>query len=269
MYKISQFIINRISEGVVIQNSNGINFIKDIKLGKFLEYIDENNINVFSLETFRKFFEEQELEKYMEFLKSSEIIVDYDLDYECYISKIGIYSNCNLVEEYFNFISNEKFEVFYDIEEGYKYDIIVLFFCPFILQEYNNLVDKLKKFNIPLMTCFCYNNKFYISNLYKSDWCNPCPKCFFSNLETSLRAYGNMQNSPSFQTIVDLIYSYNCNFKIEFPIDKKILIYIICEIIKIADTDINILANKIVEIDLNGNISYDVPTHWEICDCFE
>ena len=59
------------------------------------------------------------------------------------------------------------------------------------------------------------------------------------------------------------------NFKIEFPIDKRNLIYTISEIIKIANTDINILANKIVEIDLNGNISYDVPTHWEICDCFE
>lgn len=261
--------MNRISGGVVIQNSNGINFIKDIKLGNFLEYIDENNLNIFSLEIFRKFFEDQELDKYIEFLKSSEIIVDYDLDYESYISKIGIYSNCELVREYFNFISDEKFEFFYDIEEGYKYDIIVLFFSPFILQEYNNLVDKFKNFKIPLMTCFCYNNKFYISNLYKSDWCNPCPKCFFSNLETSLRAYGNMQNSPSFQTIVDLIYSYNCNFKIEFPIDKRNLIYTISEIIKIANTDINILANKIVEIDLNGNISYDVPTHWEICDCFE
>lgn len=269
MYKVNQFIINIIQEGVVIQNSNGINFITDFKLGKFLEYVDENNINMFSLELLKKFFCEEEVNEYIGFLKDSGIIIDYDLDYKYSISKIGIYSNCNIINDYFEYISDDKFEVVCDIEKVKKYDAIVLFFSPFVLQEYNKLVDELRVFNIPIMTSFCYNNKFYISNLYKLNWCNPCPKCFFSNLETSLRAYGNMQNSPSFQTIVDLIYSYDCNFKIEFPINKKDVIHVISEIIKILNTDVNVLANRIVEIDLNGNISYDVPTHWEVCDCFE
>ena len=56
MYKVNQFIINIIQEGVVIQNSNGINFITDFKLGKFLEYVDENNINMFSPELLKKIF---------------------------------------------------------------------------------------------------------------------------------------------------------------------------------------------------------------------
>lgn len=269
MYKIDQFIISKVGEcNAAVQNSKGINFLRDSKLIKFLEWVDENNLRIFSYDLLNDFFVE-EIDKYIDFLIDSEIMREYDVINYKSISKIGIYSNCKIFNDYFNYISSEMFEVFNDVNSVEKYDVIVLFFDIFILHSYNNLIDKFREFDIPIISCFCYNNKFYISNLHKSSWYNPCPKCFFSNLETSLRAYGNMQNSPSFQTVVDLIYSYDCNFKIQNILNNTVLTHLVSEILKFINTDVNILANRIVEIDFDGNISYDVPTHWEICDCFE
>jgi hypothetical protein len=73
----------------------------------------------------------------------------------------------------------------------------------------------------------------------------------------------------SFQTIVDMIYAQNPLFEVEAKLNKKEIFFLVTEILKMISQNVNISGKKVVEVDLNGNVSYDVPVHFELCDCFE
>ena len=122
---------------------------------------------------------------------------------------------------------------------------------------------------VKLCFSFVYNSKIYISNLYQKDWYNPCPKCFFANIESNLRAYAQYEDGYSFQTIVDIIYSKESRFELNAPISKGLLVTLLSEVFKMRLNDYNVLSARVKEIDFNGNIKYDIATNFELCDCFE
>ncbi|MDD7764436.1 MAG: McbB family protein [Peptoniphilaceae bacterium] len=268
MFYIHQFIISESKLGAVVQNSLGITVIENEKLKNFLFYLDENGKNNFFDEDLALFFGREEFEDVINFLMESSIIYDKK-EMKGNFNNIGIYSNNQNFKDCFEFVGDDRFKFVDDYIKFENYDLVVLFFNPFSLIKYNQLVDYVFDKNIPCIFSFFYASKFYISNLYKKELYSPCPKCFFYNLEASIRAYGKISDELSFQTIVDMIYAQNPLFEVEAKLNKKEIFFLVSEILKMISQNVNISGKKVVEVDLNGNVSYDVPVHFELCDCFE
>ena len=140
---------------------------------------------------------------------------------------------------------------------------------PFDYKDFVAICDRLKALNTYVTICFAYNSMFYISNLYKNEWYNPCPKCYFAHLETSLRSKSKISTKATFQTIVDLIYNKECSFQVCLPTTKKNILPLITEIMLYSKNDLNYLANRVAKVELMGEVTYDQCNHWELCDCFE
>ena len=180
-------------------------------------------------------------------------------------NNIGIYSNNQNFKDCFEFVEDDRFKFVNDYTKFGDYDLMVLFFNPFSLVKYNQLADYISENNIPCIFSFFYDSKFYITNLYRKEWYSPCPKCFFYNLEASIRSYGKVMDEISFH----MIYAQNPLFEVEAKLNKKEIFFLVTEILKMISQNVNISGKKVVEVDLNGNVSYDVPVHFELCDCFE
>ena len=268
MFHINQFIISKSDLGAIVQNSFGITIIEEKKLMDFLFYLDKNGRNNFFDEDLELFFEREEFEAVINFLLESSIIYEKK-EIEGNFNNIGIYSNNQNFKDCFEFVEDDRFKFVNDYTKFGDYDLMVLFFNPFSLVKYNQLADYISENNIPCIFSFFYDSKFYITNLYRKEWYSPCPKCFFYNLEASIRSYGKVMDEISFQTIVDTIYAQNPLFEVEAKLNKKELFFLVTEILKMISQNVNISGKKVVEVDLNGNVSYDVPVHFELCDCFE
>lgn len=268
MFLIQQFILSNTELGLVVQNAKGITIVTDEKLANFLVYIDDKGINNFCVEDLEGFIDDENITDAMEFLINNEIIFE-KIEIEGEFSKIGIYTNDEILKEYFKFVEDNRFEIIENENLFDKYENVFSFVHPFSIIEYNRICDILSKKNIPFIMSFFYDSKFYVTNLYKKEWYNPCPKCFYANLETALRGYGKINDSPSFQTIMDIIYSQNPMFKLNIPLKKRDYFSFINELLKYSFESFNINSKRIIEIDLNGNVNYDIPIHFELCDCFE
>ena len=127
--------------------------------------------------------------------------------------------------EFFTEQSKETFKVIYSTDINSSvinlkengFDSEGLYFIiqnPFDYIDFVNITDNLRELQAYTVVCFAYNSTLYMSNLYKKEWYNPCPKCFFSNIETSLRAKSKVTANATFQTIVYLIYNKETSFQV-------------------------------------------------------
>lgn len=267
MYKVRQFIINEMNGNGIIQNSKGITIIQNRKVIDFFIDIDKRGILHVSDEVLEEIFSSEYLQV-LDFLLQSDLI--YELpDSTISLDKLAIYSNNSELKKLISFVKCDDLILVEDIEVLRKHKYVLVFLNRFTLVELYEICDDLRTEGVKFCISFVYNSKIYISNLYYKDWCNPCPKCFFATIESNLRAYAQQQGEISFQTIVDLIYSKESKFEINTPLSMVNLLTFLSEVLKMKYNDYNILATRIKEIDLKGNIKYDVATNFELCDCFE
>lgn len=279
-YIIKQFIIYGVKNGYAIQNESSFTVIKDKKLIEFFILIDRENRLIIK-ESFLQDYFGQECSEIIEFLIDSKLIEEKKEKKP--FQKICIYTNDEIIYDglrYFTDDARNLFEIncskdckrkIHDLDEksiDYS-NLFLIILNPFDYKDFVEICDKLRQLNVLTLICFAYNSSFYMTNLYKKEWYNPCPKCFLSNLETSLRAKSKLTVKPTFQTIVDLIYSKELSFQVSLPTRKDNIVTIINEIVNYRNNDINYLANRIAKIKLDGNVEYDQCCHWELCDCFE
>ena len=151
-----------------------------------------------------------------------------------------------------------------------KEDIVVVFLNPFELQDLEKLVNVMQSKNVICKFIFSYNNKIYFSNFYKKDWSNPCPLCFFYEIESRLRG-DEGESHINFQTIIDLLYGENIQFKSELPLEKEAYLNIVFYLAQtIQNVSNQYKVDEIAELNLdNYEIKRDIAYHWGYCDCYE
>lgn len=279
-YKVQQFLMVDISdEQSVIMNAKSTVIITDVNMKLFLKRLETERMSVLEKQYLQKFFKEDYCEA-IEFLLSHKII-DELITKEYEINKVlFISTDRDILESMeFNYRGAHKEMTFHTLQEfeglvinenELLQNLYIFILNPFSMERLEKITKMIQKRKIMSKVIFPYNHRFYITNLYKYDWYNACPNCFFSTLEVSLRGQDKYYNMASFQTIVDLIYLKEPNFSFEYRFNNIEIITMINAVLEFILNNNKISLNQIQSIDYStGVIEYDVAYHWELCDCYE
>ncbi|EFM29959.1 hypothetical protein HMPREF9352_0552 [Streptococcus gallolyticus subsp. gallolyticus TX20005] len=279
---IYQFVIFELEEYVLVQNCKGLNMIKNKKLIEFFKILDADNKLCVNKKFLDDFFEEESNEV-TRYLLDNELV--YLEPEKTIFSKIKLFLNNKVIFEsleYNKIGSKKEIEATLlenslemtnilesEINNTDSNTLFIVVLTPFDYCEFLKLNNLLSEGNKMFAFVISYNSSFYITNIHMKKWFNPCPKCFFSQLEASLRAYNKRTTSITFQTIVDLLYNNKINYNPTLPVNRRLVLPLILEILKIESCDINDTASRIVKINDEDGIIYDQAIHWELCNCFE
>lgn len=277
-YNINTYLINDLEGECVVQTKSSLTIIHNEKMIELLKYIEEKRISILNDSIMKNFFSEEEYLDVYSFLQD-ERLIELKNNKIVSIKNILIISNeskfenifMNNFKEKFESIKNINVENFYKNQDILKnIDTVYVFLNPFNLEEYETINKIIINKNKIVQNIFYYNNSIYISNLYKKEWANPCPLCFFSILESKLRGIINEENW-NFQTIVDLIYTKSPKFKIEAKLSIHDYMPVCFILLKyLENIDLENRFDAIYEIELEKyKISTDYCYHWEVCDCYE
>ena len=275
MYKVQPYIWNKLDDKeTLFQTQNSTVVIMNKALADFLISIEEAQIININDKMVEKEFGSKSSEV-LEFLENNELIKK-EIKKEVSIKCIYVLCNDKKFEESFNFNLSEDYSIKYIEMEKLlalnfeKNDCLLVFLNPFSIETLEKIAIIVKEKNIISKFIFSYNNRIYFSNFYKKDWYNPCPLCFFYELESQLRG-DNSENHINFQTIIDVLYAKHGIFETELPLEKSIYLQIIYLLTQYLVPDIN--ENKIdevIELDLkDGSVVKDIAYHWGYCDCYE
>lgn len=277
MFKIHPFIITNYDDMSVIQNSLSTVVLKNAEMINFFNWADSNAEYNVSLEKLNSFFKD-ETDTAIEFMKANKLIgitVSKNINFEnvVIVSNDKTFLNSmkfNACGHFENFIYEDLPDNFNEFKINNPDDLYIFFLNPFNYKYYSELVSIVKEHNTLCRFAFYYNHSIFLSNYYKKEWGTPCPLCFFGNLEASLRGKSKELSTVSFQTLLDLVYKKDPQFKIENSFNNySILIFvnIILNELKIKD---NSYINNVQYIDFNRNtVLMDQAIHWELCDCYE
>jgi len=213
-YKVLPFIITNYDEISVIQNAVNTVIINDAEMIEFFNKIDFNSEHKLSYDNLCETFKDKK-DNAIEFLINNLLIQKVKtkiIEYE----KVVIISNDEVFINSMKFNSNGHYEkiiceILPDDLRKFKINNInnmyIIFLNPFNLKYYIELVNIIKEKNVLSRFAFYYNNRIFISNYYKKEWYNPCPLCFFGNIESSLRGRGRALNTISFEKHLIVAYS--------------------------------------------------------------
>lgn len=279
MYTIKSYLIHDIDDGCILQNGISTVIIKNDKLKRFLENVEQKGVQKISVDFIKQEFQEQ-YDDVTKFLLENQIIFEYhepDLNW----NKIWVISNDHTFSNYFKYSIEGSGEDIInltitdnelDLDNLKENDLCIVFLNPFDINKYIEICDLIKEKNAIIKTVFFYNHSIYISNFHKKDWFNPCPKCFFYSLETQLRGGLTPNGSFNFQTLIDLLYSNEVKFNIETklnPVDLITTMNVLSRDLRHTG-NVNNIINNVYEIGLNLNeLNEDIAYHWEMCDCYE
>jgi McbB family protein len=276
-YKIIPFLITNYDDKSVVQNSENLVILKDKNMIDFLNWCDENAVYEVKREQVENFLKDRTSDgiKFMIDNNLIYLIKGKPVDYK----DIVIYSNDDV------FLDSMKFNAKgYDRKFLYKKlavdntnvgnlkkgNLYIIFLNPFNFRYFSEVVGSFREQNILCRFAFYYNNKIYITNYYKREWYNPCPLCFFGNLEASLRGMSAAYNTVSFQTLLDLIYKKDAKFQVKNNFsnyDMMLLTETLLYSLEIKNMS-NI--NNVYYVDIKDHSVYsDSAMYWELCDCYD
>jgi len=274
MYTITPFVWHQVDEGTIIQTQHSITLIQDIKLQNFMqeqEMLQKTHFD--ALEIKQRFGSESE--QVIDFLLDNKLIkkkAEMKLEFQ----RLIVVSQENKFIELVKQIWGEEYTVIgcdFDFLEKIEIrvtDLILGFVMPFSIDELEILRNTADECDAYLKVLFPYDGKMYISNFYRKSWANPCPVCFFSEIECQLRGEAG-EYSINFQTLMDLIYKKNPEFTYEIPLrgsDYLKIAYAISTHLSGDLTEKEI--NEVLEMELaTGKIRRDISYHWGYCDCYE
>ena len=276
-YRVFPFLITNYEEMSVIQNYKNIVIIKDIEMINFFNWIDSNEIYKVSIDQINELFNDR-TEQAIEFMRNNYLM-------DKIRPKIINFENIRVISNDETFINSMKFNSighnekfiyellprdFHEFEVNNILDLYIFFLNPFNYKYYTELVNIIKENNVLSRFSFYYNNSIFLSNYYKKEWYNPCPLCFFGNVESSLRGKSKVLNTVSFQTLLDLIYKKDPAFEIQNTFTNYSISIFVNTLLNDMDIIDNSQLNNVQYIDFNRNIVLaDQAIHWELCDCYE
>lgn len=277
-YHFFPYIINDFREQeIIVQNINNIVILKDKNIVKMFQEADKLGYETLDSELLDKYFGNDKKEV-VEYLIEKKLIYEEE-EYKENVKRVNIYTNDDVIYEslIFNIENNLdvnisfKYRNIYELlEEDFdnidnSLNIIVL--NPFNYKVYCMLVEKIMKYDSIFQLIFYYNSKFYFSNYYRTVLKNPCPICFFSKIESELRAEAKIHLN-SYQIIIDLIYRKKSMFETYLKMKRNIAL----PIINLVNNQINNIGNNsfknVNSLDIKtGKIETDIAIHWELCEC--
>ena len=282
IYEITQFLIIEINkdDAVIMTDSNVVNLTNSFMI-EFLKEIELYQKNEISYSYISDYFEEDTDEaieflmnngllnlkktKELKYKKVNYIVNDMRIFELLSVNTKGIDNDLRI--EYSKSIRDTLSIIKNNVEEE-DYTIIVM--NPFNFKDLHKIVEASKDRDLMIKVVFFYNYSFYFTNIYKDTWGTPCPICFFSNLEATLRGEAKFSSYDNFQTIMDIVYSKKETFLVGYNYKEYQLSFLVSNLIfevkELKDHDICIVKR----IDMNDNsIEYDSAYHWELCDCYE
>lgn len=279
-YLVKQFILVETCDGYAVQNEHSFTLLTNKQLAEFFTMLDsENRLNI--TEDYINDFFGVESEQVTEFMLKAQLIEKVQTKKA--FAEIMLITNDETFATTCQFLTKDiageittcfcksiKRKIFELNTDNIKRNTLYfLVLNPFDYKDFIAINDRLRELNVYFLITFVYNSLFYMSNLHKKEWYNPCPKCFLANIEIALRAKSKVNSQPTFQTIVDLIYNKELSFKVSLPLRRDNIVTLLNEIINYKNFEINYLANRVTTINLQGQVEYDLCSHWELCDCFE
>ena len=278
MYKIRPFLIYDIEIGTVFQNGLNTVVVKNKEVIELLKDLDKGKELEISEEKLKSYFPNN-FEAALKFILNNNIIYE-EIKPVFSFKDLHVYSNCDAFKTTLDFFIKdidffEKKEI-HDLE-NYNYlpkkdDLAIIFLNPFELGEFKNVVDKFKETGCVVKFIFYYNNSIYISNYYKPEWKNPCPKCFFYSLEAQLRSYGQNPEYLNFQTLVDMFSAKEIKFKSEALLKPHNFIGVMDALFNQFKNinNFNAIVNEVWEISVETTYTNtDYCYHFDMCDCYE
>jgi McbB family protein len=276
-YKIYPFLLHNFEDNqLVVQNMKNIVLLHHKDMIEFFYELDKYSYQSLNTVLLSKYFGKKTNDA-LQFLIDNQLIFE-EKNHSLIYKTVNIFSNDECINKSlkFNLEGSEKKINFFQVDiydmlkldySNKSEDLNIFILNPFNYKEIVELTSYLKKVNLMFQMIFYYNNYFYISNYYKEEWMNPCPCCFFSKIESELRAESQM-GINTFQTIMDLIYKREPMFQTEAilqPCNILPLINIIKKQISSFDESLLKLVNS---LDINtSRVTVDVAMHWELCDC--
>lgn len=282
IYEITQFLIIEINkdDAVIMTDSNVVNLTNSFMI-EFLKEIELYQKNEISYSYISDYFEEDTDEaieflmnngllnlkktKELKYKKVNYIVNDMRIFELLSVNTKGIDTDLRI--EYSKSIRDTLSIIKNNVE---KEDYTIIVMNPFNFKDLHKIVEASKDRDLMIKVVFFYNYSFYFTNIYKDTWGTPCPICFFSNLEATLRGEAKFSSYDNFQTIMDIVYSKKETFLVGYNYKEYQLSFLVSNLIfevkELKDHDICIVKR----IDMNDNsIEYDSAYHWELCDCYE
>lgn len=276
MYKVEPFIWYDLDEGkAIFQTRNSTVVVTNKNIRDFLVALEERKILNVDEIILNQYLGKMDHEKIVNFLVEQKILRIEEERKVC-IKRTLILSNDIKFNKSIDLNLSDTNDLLF-VDKGKlqeievkKTDLLLVFLNPFELKEMEKLVEIVKNKDIICKFVFSYNNKVYISNFYKKSWYNPCPLCFFYEIESQLRGEQG-ENTINFQTIIDLLYAENILFKSVLPLNQVDYLQIVYILSKyICFTPENYKLDEVVELNLSDyNIRKDIAYHWGYCDCYE
>lgn len=279
MFLINPYIIHELDNlEYVVQTKNSITIIKNVNIVSMLYALEKENVSVISEIEIGIHLNNIKVEETIRFLLQNGIILKQP-EIETTIKRVVLVSN----NERFNEIFKINFEEYYkemliitfDEYRDVDYretDLCIIFMNPFIYKKNFEINRFFINMDAIIKNIFYYNNSLYVTNYYNKNWYNPCPLCFFANLESNLRGTINNTNL-NYQVLIDIIYSKKANFPIEAKLqnyDYITLIYILLHQFNMFTECKNEIINEINQIVISKNLVIkDAAYYWEECDCYE
>ncbi len=280
MYRIAPFIIARLDEYSVVQNNLNITILTDERMVRFFLFLDEHKDYNVSSQMLGHYFGD-DIDPATKFLLDNKLM-EKVIEKNTQFNNVQIFSNDAIALES---IKNNSLGVAYALQQnslidydgfqdccwnGKENDLFIFFLNPFNLKALAQITEKVRQHNLLSRMVFSYNNMVYFSNYYKREWYNPCPQCFFSHLESSLRCASKLQSGASFQTIMDLIYNRTPVFNVKNIITPYMAMPLVNEILSDLTISDNYNITGVKYYDFNQRrFIYDNAIHWELCDCYE
>ncbi|MHA6973780.1 McbB family protein [Levilactobacillus brevis] len=278
-YEINTFFIEDIDDvHAYLMNTKTIINLSDKSLISMLHWIDENKISEIDDRKIAYFMNEKKKQS-IEFLVSEHVLLEPAKEKK--FSNIVYVTNDPVIGEMLNYVlfgsenRGQKSQVttVNDLDEFFSKkhtsDNCQLFFIlnPFTVGGLDSITKFAQKNIVSVRVAFFYNFKFYITNVYSPNLLSPCPMCFFYNLESSLRVTDRVNDSITFQNIVDLIYNQTAKFTSEATFTRKQLLSFISLIIRLSEEQ---SYGDVYELDYDSTrVVTDIAYHWELCDCYE
>ncbi len=281
-YKLIPFLLHTTKEITIIQNEKTTCILTDKNLIDFFKINDKNFNLSFTIADLNKKYAEK-AEFCLNFLLNNSLAVEENF-YESKIKQIYFFTNSDIIKSSLEYnlegvkkisyktflfdLNNITEELFLNLNN--KEAVYYFILNPFNYAQYTKLANILREINLIHKFVFYYNYSFYFTNYYKAEWYNPCPLCYFSQLEGSLRSYSKLNNNISFQTIVDLIYTKTTYFETECILNNfksvKLINVIIEDITSLDDYTIKLVKQLNMK---DFKIDYDIAIPWEVCVCHE
>ncbi len=279
-YKLIPYLIHTDKNLTIIQNERTTCVLNDENLIDFFNLYDSSYDLSFTLSELKEKYGEK-ANWCLDYLLENALAIEIEQS-RTEVNEIKFFVDSNEIIKSlkFNFLGMDKIcsmnyidskdsdlSIFDDLKGD---DIAYIILSSFNFSSYTKLANKLRERNIIHKFVFYYNYSFYFTNYFRYEWHNPCPLCFFCNLEGSLMAESKLTQKISFQTLMDLVYTKTSYFNTEIILDNYKTLQLVSEVSKDVGELRDYSIKLIKQLNMyNFNTNYDIATHWEVCVCHE